>query len=78
MAKAIMETLNLDITTPYKDIFSFDSRKVKCIGLIKYLCVTLVQYPGKSIVMDIVVVYIPPKYGILLSRSWGEKLQGYL
>ena len=42
MPKAIMETLNLDITRPYKYLFSFYSRKVKCLGLIKYLCVTLV------------------------------------
>ena len=69
MPKEIMETLNLDITTPYKYIFSFDSNKVKCLGIIKDLRVTLVQYPGKSIVMDIVVSDIPPKYGIFLSRS---------
>lgn len=78
MPKAIMERLNLDITRPYKDLFSFDSSQVKCLGLIKDLCVTLVQCPTKSIVMDIVVVDIPPKYGILLSRSWGAKLQGSL
>ena len=35
----IMETLNLYITSPYKDLCSFDSSKVKCLGLIKYLCV---------------------------------------
>ena len=29
-------------------------------------------------VMDIVVVDIPPKYVMLLSHSWGEKLQGSL
>ena len=69
MPKAIMETLKLDITRPYKNLFSFDSRKLKCLGLIKDWCVTLVQYPGKSILMDIVVVDIPPKYGMLLSRS---------
>ena len=28
--------------------------------------------------MDIVVADIPHKYGILLSRSWGAKLQGTL
>ena len=78
MAKAIMETLNLEITRPYKDLFSFDSSKVKCLGLIKDLCVTLVQYLGKSILMDIVVADIPPKYGMLLSRSWGAKLHGSL
>lgn len=78
MPKAIMERLNLDITRPYKDLFSFDSSHVKFLGLIKYLCVTLVQCPTKSIVMDIVVADIPPKYVMLLSRSWGAKLQGSL
>jgi len=38
MPKSIMEKLNLDITRPYKDLFSFDSSQVKCLGLIKYLC----------------------------------------
>ena len=78
MQKAIMETLNLEITRPYKDLFSFDSSKVKCIRLIKDFCVNLVQYLGKSMIMDIVVADIPPKYGMLLSRSWGAKLQGSL
>lgn len=78
MPKEIMERLNLDITKPYKDLFSFDSSQVKCLGLIKDLCVTLVQFPAKRILMDIVVADIPPKYGMLLSRSWGEKLQGSL
>jgi hypothetical protein len=78
MPKAVMEKLGLDITRPYKDLYSFDSSKVKCIGLIKDLCVTLAQIPAKSMVMDIVVADIPPKYGMLLSRSWGAKLQGTL
>jgi hypothetical protein len=78
MPKAVMERLNLDITRPYKDLFSFDSSQVKCLGLIKDLCVSLVQYPNKTILMDVVVADIPPKYGMLLSRSWGAKLQGSL
>jgi len=41
MPKAIIERLNLDITKPYKYLFSFDSNEVKCLGLIKGLCVTL-------------------------------------
>jgi len=75
MPKAVMEKLNLDVTRPYKDLFSFDSTQVKCLGLIKDLCVSLVQYPNKTILMDVVVADIPPKYGMLLSRSWGAKLQ---
>ena len=48
------------------------------MGLIKDLCVSLTQIPAKSLVMDIVVADIPPKYGTLLSRSWGAKLLGNL
>jgi len=78
MAKFVMEILDLDITRPYKDLFSFNSSQVRCLGLIKDLCVSLVQYPTKTILMDVVVADIPPKYGMLLSRSWGAKLQGSL
>jgi ribonuclease HI len=78
MPKAVMEKLGLEVTRPYKDLHSFDSSKVKCIGLIKDLCITLAQIPAKSMVMDIVVADIPPKYGMLLSRSWGAKMKGTL
>lgn len=78
MPKSIMEKLDLDITRPYKDLFSFDSSQVRCLGLIKDLCVSSIQYPAKTILMDIVVADIPPKYGMMLSKSWGAKLQGSL
>ena len=74
MPKVVMERLGLEITNPYKDLYSFDSSRVKCLGLIKDLCVNLAQIPAKSLVMDIVFGDIPPKYGMLLSRSWGAKL----
>ena len=41
MPKTVMEELGLDITRPYHDLFSFDSRKVKCLRLIKDLAITL-------------------------------------
>ena len=41
MPKTIMECLGLDITKPYKDLYSFDSREVKCLGLVKDLVVSL-------------------------------------
>ena len=78
MPKVVMEKLGLEATRPYKDLHSFNSSKVKCIGLIKDLCITLPQIPVKSLVMDIVMADIPPKYGMLLSRSWGAKLRGTL
>ena len=41
MPKGVVESLGLKVTTPYKDFYSFGSRKVKCLGLIKYMVVTL-------------------------------------
>jgi hypothetical protein len=67
MPKEVMEKLGLEVTRPYKYLHSFDSSKVKCIGLIKDFCITLVQIPSKSMVMDVVVADIPPKYGMFLS-----------
>jgi hypothetical protein len=67
MPKVVMEKLGLKVTRPYKDLHSFHSSKVRCIGLIKDLCITLVQIPAKSMVMDVVVSDIPSKYGMLLS-----------
>jgi hypothetical protein len=78
MPKVIMDELGLDITRPYKDLFSFDSRKVKCLGLIKDLVISLAQIPSKNMVMDVVMADIPPKFGMLFSRSWAAKLKGTL
>jgi hypothetical protein len=78
MPKIIMEKLGLEITRPYQDLYSFDSRKVKCLGMIKDLVVNLAQIPVKSILMDVVVADVPAKYDMLLSRSWGAKLGGSL
>jgi hypothetical protein len=75
--KVIMEKLGLDVTNPYKDLYTFDSNKVKFLGLIKDLVLNL-GVPNKIIMMDIVVADVPPSFGMLLSRSWGEKLGGTL
>lgn len=69
MPKVVMDKLGLDITKPYHDLYSFASKRVKCLGLIKDLVVTLTQIPMNSMVMDIVVLGIPRKLGMLLSRS---------
>jgi hypothetical protein len=78
MPKSIMDRLGLEITRPYGYLYFFDSRRVKCMGMIKDLVVTLAQVLVKSVLMDVVIVDIPPKYGLLLSRSWGAKLGGSL
>ena len=74
MPKVVMERLGLEITKPYKDLYSFNSTRVKFLGLIKDLCFNLAQVSAKNLVMDIVVADVPPKYGMLLSRSWRDNL----
>lgn len=74
MPKVVMDKLGLDITTLYHDLYSFDSKIVKSLGLIKDLVVILTQLPMKSVVMDIMATDIPSKFCMLLSRSWTKKL----
>jgi hypothetical protein len=78
MSKIVMDELGLDVTKTYHDLYSFDSRKVKCLGAIKDLVISLFQFPMKNVVMDIVVVDVPPKFGMILSRSWIKRLGGTL
>ena len=78
MPRVIMDKMGLEVTTPYKELFSFDSSKFKCLGLIKYLVIYLAQIHAKTLVMDVVVDDIPPKFGMLLSRYWATKLKGAL
>jgi len=76
MLKSVIKHLGLEITRPYHDLYSFDSMKVKCEGMIKDLVVTLAQIPIKSITVVVVVADVPGNYGMLLSRLQGRKLGG--
>jgi hypothetical protein len=71
-----LELSVLDIARTYHDLYSFDARKVKCYRLIKDMVVTLAQLPFKIIMMDVVVGDVPSNYGMLLSRTWEQKLGG--
>jgi len=41
MPKAVMEELGLEVTRAYHDLYSFDSTRVQCLGVIKDLAVSL-------------------------------------
>ena len=73
-----MDELGLEVTRPYKDLFSFDSNKFKCMGLIKDLVISLAQIPSKTMVMDVVVVDISPNLGMFLSIYWESKIKSAL
>lgn len=78
MPKVVMDELGLEITKPYHDLFTFDSRNVECYGVNKDLVVTLTSLKMKSVLMDIVVADISPKFGMLLSRVFTKRLGGSL
>jgi hypothetical protein len=78
MPKIVMEELELEVTKAYHNLYSFDSRRVQFLGAIEDLVVSLFQLPMKSVIMDIVVDDVPPKFDMLLSRSWIKKLGGTL
>ncbi len=72
--KSIMDELGLEITKSYHDLFSFDYRKIKCLGLIKDLVISLSYFPMRSMVMEIVVVDVPTKFVLILSKAWIKNL----
>jgi hypothetical protein len=76
MPKVFMKKMGLEITRTYHDLYSFDARKVKCDGLIKYVVVTLAHIPIKSIMMDVMVVDVLANYGMLPSRMLERKMGG--
>jgi hypothetical protein len=76
MPKNVINEVGLEITKAYHDLYSFDSKKVKCLGVIKDLVVSLFQLPMKSVVLDIVVPDVPLKFGIILSIYWIQILGG--
>jgi hypothetical protein len=58
-----MEHLGLELTRPYHDLYSFESTKVRCDGIITDSVVTLAQLLVKIIMMDIVVADVPKSCG---------------
>jgi len=68
MPKVVMENFGLEITRPYRDLYSFDARKLKCDGMIKDTVVTLDQLLFKRIMMDIVVANVPTNMNVVFNN----------
>ena len=70
--------MGLEITCPYGNVCGNDSRGFHAYGLIKNLQADLFSCPDLNTMMDVVVINLPPVYGMLLSRKWVAGLGGYL
>ena len=58
-------------------IMQLDRTNVKVTRELKYVLIRMVAKPQYTQFIDVVVVDIPKVYGMLLSRDWSTKLNGY-
>ena len=72
----VMEALGLQITRPYMNVCGIDSQPIKVHGIIKNLVAPIHSHPDISTLLDVVVIDLPPRYGLLLSRKWSSQLGG--
>jgi hypothetical protein len=77
MPLSICKKLNATPLKSDKHIIQLDKTQVKFIGELKYVMIKMATHLKFVQVIDIIVVDIPEAYGLLLSRYWSEKLNGY-
>jgi hypothetical protein len=81
MPLSVMEALGMGCTKYYEtgeSIYAIDSRKVPTYGEIKYLCAWISATPHITTIFTIIVVDLPPTYGVVLGRDWCSLIGGYI
>jgi hypothetical protein len=81
MPLAVMEALGMRCTKYYETgeiIYAIDFRKVPTYGEIKYFYAWITTTPHIITVFNIVVVELPPTYGVVLGRDWSYMIRGYI
>ena len=76
MPLKVMQALGLGVDTRQGKCRAMDAREVPVIGTINALPFRLVAHPDEEITMLVLVVDIPPHYGMLLSRKWSAAMGG--
>lgn len=78
MPKEIVEVLNIKYESLNRGVMKLDGNKVQTMGLIKSLPLTLFACPSVTVSQEVVVIDIPPVFGLCLSRDFTAKIGGYL
>jgi hypothetical protein len=81
MSLAVMEALGMSFTKYYEtdeSIYAIDSIKVSAYGEIKDFYDWITTAPYIIIVFNIIVVELPPAYGVVLGRDWTSIISGYI
>jgi hypothetical protein len=74
---SIYNKLNVVSLESDKHFIQLDKTQVKVIGELKDVMIRMATHPKCFQVIDIIVLDISESYGLLLSRYWFEKLNGY-
>jgi hypothetical protein len=81
MPLVVMEALGMSCTKYYetdKSIYEIDSRKVLSYGEIKEFYAWITTPPHIITIFIIIVVDLPPTYGVVLGRYWTSMIVGYI
>jgi hypothetical protein len=73
MPLVVMEELGMNCTKYYEtgeSLNAIDSRQVPVYGKIKYFYAWITSDPHIITVFNIVLVYLPPTYGVVLGSYW--------
>jgi len=76
--KAVVDEMKLYITRCIDGVIQLDSSSIDVFGSIKRVQITLNALLDIHVVQDIIVVYLPPLFGICVSREFIAKLRGYV
>lgn len=76
--KVVVDKMKFYITWCIDGFIKLDSLPFNMMISVKGVSITLNTFLDISIIQDIIVVYLPPVFGICLSREFTTKLDGYL
>jgi hypothetical protein len=81
MPLVVMDALGMNYTKYYETgehIYKIDSRQVPTFGEIKEFYAWIMMAPHIITVFNIIVVYLPLTYGVVLGRDWSSMIRGYI
>lgn len=78
MPKAIVEEMNLYYTRYVEGILKLYSNPLTMVGYVKYVNMDLNKFPKIHVPQDIIVVDLPPLFGMSLSREFTAKLGRFM
>jgi hypothetical protein len=70
----VMKQLGLKVTRPYMNVCGFKYKAIPTHGVVENVEICLKEYPEKVIHLDIMIVYVPYVWGMLLSRKFSSML----